>query len=176
MARRDTRSTSVLFNIKETVFKERELLDITKPVQVPSIKYVIERFFTIKKELGVRPGCSEFAFKEVASELQELWIFLNLQPKCHSQIVIIVKKLIDTVDKVKRYPVKKQSGATFMKAFKDLSSSLGNGFDIRTTDKTRMGELESKYFVEMSEDSEEMKLYVDDCVPLEDDKLPHKQG
>ena len=114
MARRDTRSTSVLFNIKETVFKERELLDITKPIQVPSIKYVIERFFTIKKELGVRPGCSEFTFKEVASELQELWIFLNLQPKCHSQIVIIVKKLIDTVDKVKRYPFKKQSGATFM--------------------------------------------------------------
>ena len=87
MAQRGTRSTSVLFNIQDTVFKERKLLDITKPIQVPSVRYVTERYFTIKKEYGVRVyGCKDFAFKEEACELQELWIFLNLQPKCHSAI------------------------------------------------------------------------------------------
>ena len=103
MAQRGTRSTSVLFNIQDTVFTERKLLDITKPIQVPSVRYVTERYFTIKKEYG----CKDFAFKEVACELQELWIFLNLQPMCHSQIVLMVKKLIEKVLKIKKCPLKK---------------------------------------------------------------------
>ena len=121
-------------------------------------------------------GCKEYAFKEVACELQELWIFLNLQPKCHSQIVLMLKKLIEKVLKIRDYPLKKQAGAAFQKSLGELLDGLENGFDIRTTDKKRMEELENKYFVEMTEDSEEFKLYVDNCVPLEEDKPPAKKG
>ena len=72
------------------MFKERKLLDISKPIQAPSTRYVIERYF--KKEVGVRVSCKDIAFFEAACELQEIWIFLNLQPMCHSQIVILIKK------------------------------------------------------------------------------------
>ena len=166
----------MLFKIQDTVFKERKLLDISKPIQAPSTRYVIERYFTIKKEVGVRVSCKDIAFFEAACELQELWIFLNLQPKCHSQIVILIKKLMLDVEKLKRYPSKKQSGDAFKKAFGDLSAILENGFDVRTSDLKRIEELEKKYFVKMSEDSEEEKLYVDNCVPLKDDKPPLQKG
>ena len=44
-----TRSSTVLFKIKELVFKERDILDLGRAIQVPSVKYVIERVYTIKK-------------------------------------------------------------------------------------------------------------------------------
>ena len=56
--------------------------------------YVIERVYTIKKEDVVKTGIHEYALCEVGFELQELWIFLNLQPKSHSQIQIDIKKLV----------------------------------------------------------------------------------
>ena len=141
MAHDKTRSCSVLFNMQSTVFKETEVLDLTKPIQVPTVKYVIERFYTIKKEILEKDGCITKSTKEVASELQELWIYLNLQPKSHSQIVIAIKKLIEKVEKIRRYPVSKQGGAAFKKAFDELISDLKNGFDIQTFDKKRIEEL-----------------------------------
>ena len=66
---------------------------------------------------------------------------------------------------------KQQFGEAFNKAFSDLSSVFENGFDIGTTDMKRVEDLENKYFVEMSEGSEELKLYRDNCVPL-DGKCP----
>ena len=77
----------------------------------------------------------------------------------------MLKKLIEKVLKIRDYPLKKQAGAAFQKSLGELLDGLENGFDIRTTDKKRMEELENKYFVEMTEDSEEFKLYVDNCVP-----------
>ena len=176
MARCRTRSDTVLFKIQDTQFKERDLLDLSKPIQVPSVRYVVERVFTVKKGIGVQPGCQDIAVKEASLELQELWVFLNLQPKSYSQIVRDITKLIKEVDRLRRYPSSKQGGPSFMKDVAALLAILENGFDIRTSDKHRIGELEEKYFVKMSENSEEEKLYKDNCVPLEEDKPPLQKG
>ena len=68
MSKNKTRSGSVLFSLKDTVFKECEVLDLAKPVQLPTVKYVIKRFYTIKRQLGVQKGCHEFALREVTLE------------------------------------------------------------------------------------------------------------
>ena len=176
MAHCKTRSGSVLFKIQDLVFKERQVLDLSKPVQVPTVRYVVERFFTIKMGIGVNAGRELSAIREAAFELQEIWIFLNLQPKCHSQIVIDIKKLIQEADKLKRYPVSKQGGAAFKKLFEQFLLVSENGFDIRTSDALRMEELEERYFVKVTEDSEEEKIYQDNCVPLLEDNPPYQKG
>ena len=117
MAQCKTRSGTVLFKIKDLVFKERKYLDLSKAIQVPSMRYVIERVYTIKKEDVVKTGVHHYALREVAFELQELRIFLNLQPKSHSQIQIDIKKLVAEAEKLKRYPVSKQAGVTFQNAY-----------------------------------------------------------
>ena len=88
-----TKSGSVLFKIQNLVFKDCDFLDLNRPVQGPSFRYVIERVYTIKRKYGVKPGYQEHVLCEVGFELLELWIFLNLQPKSSSQIVIDIKKL-----------------------------------------------------------------------------------
>ena len=170
------RSSTVLFKINELVFKERDILDLGRVIQVPSVKYVIERVYTIKKGMEKQARCQDHALREVGFELQELWIFLNRQPKCHSQIVIDVKKLIGETEKLKRYPVSKQAGDTFKHSFAGFEITLQNGFDIKTFDTNRIEELENKYFVSMTEDSEEERMYRDNCVPLTEDKPLVKKG
>ena len=171
-----TRSSTVLFKIKELVFKERDILDLGRAIQVPSVNYVIERVYTIKKGMEKQPRCKDHALREVGYELQELWIFLNLQPKCHSQIVIDIKKLIGETEKLKRYPVSKQAGDTFKNSFASFEITLQHGFDIKTFDTNRIEELENKYFVSMTEDSEEERMYRDNCVPMTEDKPLVKKG
>lgn len=171
-----TRSGSVLFTVQKRVFKERDIVDLSRQVQVPSTCYVIERFYTIKKEIGAKPGCHEAALREMSLDLQEVWIFLNLQPKAYSQILRQIKKLIESFEKIKRYPISKQNTATFKKAVDDLFHVMENGFDIKTFDDGRMDELEKKYWVKVVENSEEDRLYKDNCVPLLEDRLPFLKG
>ena len=109
-------------------------------------------------------------------ELLELWIFINQQPKSYSQILNQVKKLMENVEKVKRYPVSKQGGDAFKQMFASLIEVLENGFDIKTTEKGRIKELEDYFWVKVTENSEEQRLYEDNCVPLDSDKPPHKKG
>ena len=80
--------------------------------------------------------------REMSLDLQEVWIFLNLQPKTYSQILRQIKKVIETVEKIKRYPIRKQNTATFKKAVDDLFHFMETGFDV---DEGRMDELEQKY-------------------------------
>ena len=98
----------------------------------------MERVFTIKKGIGVKTGCQGSAIREAAFELREIRNFLNLQSKCHSQVVIDIKKLIQEANKLKRYPVSKQGGAVFKQLFEHFLLVSVNGFDIITSDVLRI--------------------------------------
>lgn len=48
---KDTRSGDILLKLVDDIFKKRQLLDLSRVQQLPTFKYVIERYLTMKNEL-----------------------------------------------------------------------------------------------------------------------------
>ena len=87
------RSNTVLFTIGDLRFNEREQIKYDKALQLPAYRFVIERFFTIKKNLSAS-SCGgtviEAAVSQLSNELVDVWIFCNVYP---SSLTAIKKKL-----------------------------------------------------------------------------------
>ena len=79
MSRVSLRSDYCLFSLADVDFYQQEKLDTTttKLFQLPTHRFVIERYFTISKETSRK---DDGVANQVASELEDVWIYCNVYP------------------------------------------------------------------------------------------------
>ena len=157
-----------------TVFGDLEIIHIQEPLQekfgrqAPTGISVIGRIRYLKANAH-----SNETFNTVAHELIDIWCYgLNIYPMTKKGIVSKLDELYNGKKKSKnvvgksgfiqllQYPISKRS-ANWEKNVKEMCEMLQRGFDIKTTDVSRIKILEDVHKVKMNE--EEIKLYEDNC-------------
>ena len=163
----DLRKDDTLFVINyskiKLKFKKQDALDLTKAQQLPTNKYVIERYYTI---LGGIPtntkGRENSAINELVVELRYLWIYMNLPPKSRQSVTRALKKIIQTVSQLKNGHASRKA---WQDQFNNLNGILEDGFDIYDEGVTALEVMKEEYGLEPGE--EEEKLYIDNCKRLD---------
>ena len=93
-----TRSANVLFNLEGLQFSACDPINYTKGTMLPSKRFVIERFFTLRQKEqkvgGKFKGLRNRVVTDLAHELQEAWIFMNIYPVSIKHIRIKLEKFI----------------------------------------------------------------------------------
>ena len=162
-----TRAAKVLFTLEDLKINVCEAIDYTKGTLLPSKRFVIERFCTLRQlkqnDMGKFKGLRNEVITELAHELQEAWIFMNVYPVSIKMIKIKVEKFIVEVEKLKETAVVKRK-ETWTNKFKDFKLKIENGFDIKTKDVVNQKLYEKDYDVKMTEIDE--KFYLDNCQEL----------
>ena len=126
MMSRKTRSSDVLFKLEENVFLHKDMLDLSLTQQLPTTKYVIERFFTTKGKLCTNE--TNIVLSSLANELRYIWIHMNIPCLSYPRVRAKLKELCSTVNYLKKVHETKRK-AKWMNKVNDLSNKLMNGFD-----------------------------------------------
>ena len=111
----------------EICLKKTSSLDFTRAQQLPSVKHVLSRRWTILQELPMNQGRVTMMKKELAWELWYDWVYSNIPPVAINTIIKKLDKLFSHVDKFLKTAVQKR-GATWKKEMGTLSMDLNNGF------------------------------------------------
>ena len=82
-------SDTVFYELKDVKFKKITVLDLTRYQQLPSYKYLIERYLTLLNE---KPKTllkkKEVVIKGLADEFRSIWIFMSIPPQTLKTVVI----------------------------------------------------------------------------------------
>ena len=149
----------------DIIIRKTHHLDFSKKQALPDIRHVISRMFTILSEYDSRMPDKEAAVrKQVAQELWESWIHMNVPPVNVTNIGRKLEKLLKLVNKLRFTAVAKR-GKSWYSEMQKLKADLENGFDIRSFHSKSQELLEEEYGIEVGE--EEEALYVDNCVPVD---------
>lgn len=154
----------------EIFLKKTSSLDFTRAQQLPSVKHVLSRRWTILQELPMNQGRVTMMKKELAWELWYDWVYSNIPPVAINTIIKKLDKLFSHVDKLLKTAVLKR-GATWKKEMETLGTDLDNGFDIRSFQEATNSQMIEEFGIDVGE--EENNLYEDNCVPI-DGKCPRK--
>ena len=142
-------------------FKRQSRLDLTILQQLPTYRYVIERFITIKKDnQNIKGHNKKTAIIEVSKELIETWVYMNIPPRHRVKVQDMVTKLVETYDQLARTDEKKR-GDSWKRRIRELADKLNHGFDIKANDEKTIQACVDEYGVEPGED--ELFLYEDNC-------------
>ena len=165
-----TRSANVLLNLEDLKISVCDPVDFNKGTMLPSKRFVLERFLTLRqveqKAGGKFKGLRKSVINDLAHELQEAWIFMNIYPISIKHVRIKLEKFITDFEKLRDYDVQKRN-ETWRKRFDEFKLKIDNGFDIRTREVSVQKHLEKSYDVRMTESDEQ--FYLDNCQELEAD-------
>ena len=93
-----TRSNDILFQLEGNVFLRVDMLDLSRVQQLPTTKYVIERYHTTKQQFPrTQPNKDNLALGVITTELRYIWIHMNIP--CLSYPTVR-KKIHDVVSKL----------------------------------------------------------------------------
>ena len=117
----ERRSDSLLYEVNEIEFYKCETLDSSKVQQLPTYRYVIERYLTL---CGEKPSNLKdkklVVTTELVNELRSIWVYMNIPPNLRKVVREKVTKNLDKFDKVKKC----SNGKRENKSFKDRLSSI----------------------------------------------------
>ena len=134
---------------------------------LPSKRFIIERFFTIRQnELDISRTykvLKQAVINQLSEELHEPWIYMNVYPINVKHIKVKVEKFIDDFLTIRStIPAKRKD--TWQRRFSDLKLKLDNGFNIRTREYQTQKHLEKAYDVKIADDDED--FYLDSLKPV----------
>ena len=147
------------------IIRKTPPLDFSKKQALPDTKHVISRYFKILSECEIRmPDKEATVRKQVAQELWDSWIHMNVPPMEQKNIIKKLEKMFKLVTKL-RFTAPAKRGKTWVSEMEKLKSDLDNGFDIRSFHPKSQELLEEEFGIEVGE--EEEALYFDNCVPVD---------
>ena len=157
----ETRKNDLLLDLEGLVLKKTQQLDVSVVQQLPSNEYVLSRYFTLMSEKAPRlPEKQSVVLNELAKELRNLWIFMNVSP---ITVKHVKKKLKSFVESFETHRKTSKNRKSFLKIHEKCILELKNGFDIRATTKEVIDSVTRLYDVKETESEE--NLYRDNCVP-----------
>ena len=160
-----SRSKSILAEIKcdlfEIQFTKLEKLDLSKIQQLPTYKYVIERYLTISTGLqqNLRKK-QDTVLTELTKELIEIWVFMNIPPKTFTNVKNDIKALVLNFNKL-TWTHESKRKETWRSNMMSLIKILEHGFDIKEKISRSANEYIQMYGV--APGSDEDLLYEDNC-------------
>ena len=167
------RKDDVLFDAFGIKFRKREELDLSVSQQLPTYRFLVERFYTKMLELPkTMSGKKDKVIREMTEDFRFTWIFMNIPPKTYNSCKQIITAFINTFYKLRYTTVAKQK-ESWNKEVADLKSKLDDGVDIRSLDKSVCECIVNEYGVEVEE--EEEMLYKDNCVRESNNSCPRVQ-
>ena len=149
----DLKGKDILFKLgegspEEIVFKKTPPLDFTKKQFLPRILHLISRKYTILSELdGNWHDREKKVLKDLAQELWNNWIHMNVPPIQLKNVELKLDKLFKQVTKLKK-TIPSKRGPTWIKEMQKLKSELQNGFDIRSFHQASIDLLANEYDIE----------------------------
>ena len=166
----ETRSKDLICTIGSIKLFNRESMNLSVLQQLPTYRYLYERYFTMQKE-GPRgnssKGKSQNIISELSMEFTYIWTHFNIPFKSRRGIEQAFAKLINKIEILKRYSVKKR-GSTFVAQVEVISKDLDIGVDIFSEDRIKI--LNTDLGIEYEE--EEKCLYKDNCKRNEEGVCP----
>ena len=154
-------------NLKKISFQRTNMLDLTRVQQLPTTKYVVERYITIKNKLPTHQSNKEnCVLSKSTNELRYIWIHMNIPCLSYARVRTKIKDLCSSVMYLKKVHEKKRKDK-WKNDVKALLGTLMNGFDIRSFFKDMKKEMKTLYGVEVSED--EVVFYRDSCMLVDDE-------
>ena len=162
-----TRSNDIQFQLEGNVFRRTDMLDLSRVQQLPTTKYVIERYHTIKQQFPrTKSNKDKLALGVITNELRYVWIHMNIP--CLSYPTVRTK-IHDVVLKVEflRNVQETRRKEKWYSDVNSLSSTWKNGFDIRCHTDEAIQEMKTLYDVEVSKDEED--FYCDNCLLVDKD-------
>ena len=159
----NTRKSDILIELGDLVFRKEPRLDLTVLQQLPTYNYVYNRYLTLSSEKPLRlPRKNAIVVNELAEELRDIWIYMNIPPITLVGITKKLEKLWKQFDT--HCNTAKSKRSTHWKNTNDLiKSSLQHGFDIKATKQEVIDQCVSTYGVEPG--NEEILMYKDNCIP-----------
>ena len=158
------RKDDVLFESFDIKFMKRALLDLSVSQQLPTYRFLIERYYTKMNELPkTMSGKKDKVIQDLTNDFRFTWIFMNTPPKSYKTCKEIFTKFIDNFHKLRHTAVSKRKD-TWIREVADLKSILDDGVDIRSFDKQICDSIITECSVEVGE--EEELLYKDNCVRI----------
>ena len=136
---------------------------MNKVLQLPTNKFVIERYFTIIKELNNRSGSVDEAVNRIVIELEEIWVYCNVFPLSRTVSKKKVSSLVNDTKTLRKVNVSRHTSKPFQDKLNTLKKNLRNGFDIRCHDVDRLRELTKMFKIKMLQPEED--LWNDNCIP-----------
>ena len=98
MSRFSLRSDSLLFSIADLhIYRQEELQYRDKIVQLPTYKFVVEKFYTISKYIHNIQGGVDESVNRVVKKLEEIWIYCNVYPLSHTTTKKKVNSIVNDV-------------------------------------------------------------------------------
>ena len=162
MSKAGLRSDSLLFSVGDIDFFKQDELDFTKVIQLPTHRFVIERYYTIKKE---KTSSVEDVTNRVSTELEDIWTFCNVYTLSRISRKKKVHSYINKFECLKKTSKGRQESQSFKNKLEILTKELHNGFDIRCTDEDRIKSLRKVMNLKMEQPEED--LWKDNCDPDE---------
>ena len=149
----------------EIIIRKTPPLDFSKKQALPNTRHVISRKLTLLADYDIRmPDKEATVRKQVAQELWDAWIHMNVPPVNIKNIENKLDKLFKLVTKLKNTATAKR-GKSWSSEMEKLKVDLDNGFDIRSFHPKSQELLEEDFGIEVGK--EEEALYVDNCVPVD---------
>ena len=157
------RKNDVLWEMKNVKFHKVYPLDLSIAQQIPNVKYLIERYLTIK--FDDRQVSIKTASQTLTEELRYIYIYMNIYCIARSNMLRKFERFLTEISTLKKYPVaKRKPGGAWDNKVDDLISILDNGIDLKCTDPTAIKQLQKQYGVK--ETQNEIKFYNDNCIPI----------
>ena len=171
----DLRSKT-LSEVLDLKFYKREQLSLNVLRQLPSYRYVLERYFTESNNYDAwpynLPNRNSMIALTIADELMYVWINMGVIPASRTTVNKAVQTLVfkDYLKNLKDVTASKR-GPKWNERYRIMKGQLEDGFDIKRKDKTKSDEMASYLGTDTAPEEEE-ELYKDNCVRNEDGRCP----
>ena len=129
----NTRKDDILDRLGDVVFRKEARLNLQVLQQLPSYHYVYNRILTLLSEKPLRlPGKVPIVINELAGELRDIWIYMNIPPRTLLGVAKKLETLFKIFDKHRRVTESKR-GTKWNTDNEQIISKLQHGFDIKAT-------------------------------------------
>lgn len=148
------RSPRIVFNDNAIFDLSHVPKDLSAALQLPTACDILGRYLFLTE---VESSKIANVKTKIANEIETCWIHLNVYPLSRIRIHKKVSDFVDDFRYIKCYwnDSKRSKQKRFNTCCKNVHTALAQpGFDIRTQDKARIEQLESKYDIKMTEDDE----------------------
>ena len=141
----DLRSKT-LSEVLDLKFYKREQLSLNVLRQLPSYRYVLERYFTESNNYDAwpynLPNRNSMIALTIADELMYVWINMGVIPASRTTVNKAVQTLVfkDYLKNLKDVTASKR-GPKWNERYRIMKGQLEDGFDIKRKDKTKSDEM-----------------------------------